>query len=691
MRLRRRLTVLLLASACAALPLGAMGSAAESATAATAPAAPAYDLDNGCYTLRVTSDGTSAGADNYVRKNLIGYGTRATAAAAEPIAFEATQLGRYRLYDRGGSVLYESIPGLVWSGSSYGARADWTITKDESGYRIRSTATQDVIGSVSGTLTKSNAHVALVPATGCFTPPSATTGRISAATAPAVNADGTLNGYIDAHAHPMASTGFGGKLFCGQPFAEGGIDVALAACPSHAVGAGALFEAIIAGTDPLAGDDGWPTFKDWPTPTSLLHQQAYYTGIERAWQGGLRVFNALLVGNRVICELYPERVTSCNEMEQLRAEAGRLHQMQDYIDAQSGGPGKGWFRLATTPAQVRAIAAQGKLAVTIGVESSELFDCRTSGDKPLCDTKAIDKGLDELTAMGVSGFYPVHKFDNAFGGTRFDSGTTGAAVNIGNLLSTGHWWTAESCTGPSDNEQPLTNDGIADLLKSVTGLPAGTVLPVYPTGKVCNTRRLTPLGTYLIQQMMKRGMIIHIDHMGVRTAADVLDLAEAAHYSGIVSVHSWSDRAVVARIAKLGGFVTGYAFSASDGSDGQPGFLAEWRANRTASGAGVLTSYGVGSDVDGLGDQPPARLSAVQKPLVYPFTAVNGATFGRQVYGQRTWDVNKDGVAQYGMYADWLTDVLDQAGSDRAELKREFMTGAEAYVRMWEAARAWNR
>ncbi|GAA2655497.1 hypothetical protein [Paractinoplanes durhamensis] len=651
----------------------------------------AVDLDGGCYQLRVTTTGTTAGSANYIQKASVGYGTRGTSDTAEPISFEATQLGRYRLYDTTGGILYLSTLSYVWAGTSYGDRADWTIALGPAGYRMRSTLTGQLIGSVSGQLTTSDASFTLVPAAGCYQPYEAGTGLVSAATAPAVNNDGTLNGFIDAHAHPVAKAGFGGELMCGDPFAEGGIQVALAGCPSHAAGAGALFEAVIGGTDLFGGDDGWPTFTDWPTTTSMLHEQSYYVGIQRAWQSGLRVFNTLLVANRVICELYPTRVTSCDEMEQIRAQAALLYEMQDYIDAQNGGPGKGWFRIATTPEQVRTIAAQGKLAVTIGVENSELFGCREINGVAQCDEADIDTGLDELQAIGVSGIYPVHKFDNAFGGTRFDSGTTGAAVNVGNLLSTGHWWTATSCDGPSDNEQPITSDAIAALLTSVTGLPPGTVVPVYPTGKICNTRGLTTLGAYLINRMMDRGMIIHIDHMGVKTAGAVLDMAEKAGYNGLAAVHSWSDRSMTARVAKDGGFVAGYAYSASDAGNDLPDFLSEWRANRAAADPSVLTTYGLGSDVNGLAEQPGARLDAGTKPLAYPFTAPNGAVFGKQVFGQRTWDLNTDGVAQYGLYADWITDVLRYAGSDGAELKREFMSGAEAYVRMWEKSIAWQR
>ncbi|WP_244940663.1 membrane dipeptidase [Actinoplanes teichomyceticus] len=419
----------------------------------------------------------------------------------------------------------------------------------------------------------------------------------------------------------------------------------------------------------------------------MLHEASYFRSLERAWQSGQRVLNVLLVANRVICGLTAQH-TSCDEMDQIRAQAAYLRGMQDYIDARSGGPGRGWFRLATTPAEVRAIAAQGKLAVTIGVENSEIFGCREIGDVPQCTTADIDAGLAELQGIGVSGLYPVHKFDNAFGGTRFDSGVNGAAVNAGNLLSTGHWWQATSCTGPSDNEQPLVSDDLAKLLELGVELPAGTILPVYPSGKICNVRGLTTLGRYLIQKMMDRGMIIHVDHMSVRTATAVLDMAERAGYAGVASVHTWSDRALVNRLLGVGGFVASYAFAATDDGTGTPTFLDEWRANRALANGGRITGYGVGSDVNGLGPQAEPRRSAGSSPLAYPFTALNGTTVAKQVWGTRTFDLNTDGVAQYGLYADWITDLVDQAGADRALLARQLMSGAEAYVAMWERARA---
>ena len=58
-------------------------------------------------------------------------------------------------------------------------------------------------------------------------------------------------------------------------------------------------------------------------------------------------------------------------------------------------------------------------------------------------------------------------------------------------------------------------------------------------------------------------------------------------------------------------------------------------------------------------------------------------TFDRQKTGERTFDYNKDGVAQYGLYADWFAD-LRRVGGDA--LVKDMWNGAEAYLEMWERA-----
>ena len=127
---------------------------------------------------------------------------------------------------------------------------------------------------------------------------------------------------------------------------------------------------------------GWPTFKDWPAPDSLTHEGTYYRWLERAWRGGQRLFVNLLVENNKLCQVYPLKRNSCDDMDSIRLQAKDMYQIQDYIDAQAGGPGKGFYRIVTDPFEARRVINAGKLAVVMGIETSVPFGCTIKLDRP---------------------------------------------------------------------------------------------------------------------------------------------------------------------------------------------------------------------------------------------------------------------------------------------------------------------
>ena len=69
--------------------------------------------------------------------------------------------------------------------------------------------------------------------------------------------------------------------------------------------------------------------------------------------------------------------------------------------------------------------------------------------------------------------------------------------------------------------------------------------------------------------------------------------------------------------------------------------------------------------------------------MTYPFTTLGGVKVDKQVSGQRVYDINKDGVAHYGLYPDWIQDLKMQAGDD---IVKDMSRGPEAYLQMWERA-----
>ena len=94
--------------------------------------------------------------------------------------------------------------------------------------------------------------------------------------------------------------------------------------------------------------------------------------------------------------------------------------------------------------------------------------------------------------------------------------------------------------------------------------------------------------------------------------------------------------------------------------------------------------------MNGLGAQGNPRGASVSNPVTYPFKGIEGATIRRQTAGLRTWDINTDGVAQYGLYPDWIQDLAKVAGAQSAadgrNITEDISRGPEAYLQMWERA-----
>lgn len=581
---------------------------------------------------------------------------------AAPLRFVATDLGQYLLVEPGGEVLAAGDRGVVRVEAPSTA-AEWVLLGPDGGAFTLRTAvggrTLEVRGDGSTRLGAGPATpLHLRPAQGCAIWPDVDTG----VTGPHLRGGSPIDevqGYVDAHVHLTAFEFLGGRVHCGRPWHPYGVAYALRDCPDHALAQGraALVENLTGSGDLLAAHDpvGWPTFRDWPAPRSLTHEQTYHRWVERAWRGGLRLLVNLATDNRVLCEVWPAKRNPCNEMASVRLQAQQLHQLERYVDAQHGGPGKGWLRIVGDPAEARRVMNEGRLAVVLGVEISEPFGCRAILDQSQCTEEQVEQGLDELVDLGVRHLFLVHKFDNAFGGVKGDRGTSGLLTNPGNVGSTGHLIDMRTCAPGAvpDNAQDL---------------------PIYGPPPHCNVRGATPLGLMAVDAVADRGLLLDVDHMSATTRDAVLDRLEARGYAGVVSSHGWADEPSLPRVLGLGGFVAGIAADSDD-------FVEYWRTVRQHVPEGRFFGFGYGADSNGLAGQGRARRGP--DPVRYPFTGLGGTTIDRQVTGERTFDVTVDGVAHYGLYPDWIEDMRLLAGD---AVVADLARGAEAYLRTWERA-----
>ncbi|MDQ3937010.1 MAG: dipeptidase, partial [Actinomycetota bacterium] len=525
-------------------------------------------------------------------------------------------------------------------------------------------------------LTAEGTRFTFAEATGCAEYPEA---DLNARGTPARGATpfGAVSGLLEGHMHWMTFEYFGGEFHCGRPWHPYGVPYALPDCSSVEGPQGTaapLQNSLNYGNPGQAHDtSGWPKLTEWGA-RNVTYEGTYWRWVQRAWLSGLRLMVMGINENRELCELQARRRNSCDEMDTVRLGIKDMRELQRYVDAQAGGPGKGFFQIVTSPNEARRVINQGKMAVVLEIEVSELFGCR-GWEQPTCDRAQVDRALDEFYRLGVRSSLLLNKFDNPLAGVRFDSGPFGAVINQGNRNSAGSYWSAETCRGPfRDNEifrpSPEASGAITSFLATL-GITAGTA-PTYPDPPHCNTRGLTDLGRYLEREMIERHMIINPDHMSQKAVDDTLTLAEAHRYSGVISPHGWMDPGNWPRIWKLGGL----AFPDSDDSDGFVDAYRKFRPRRTPFTIG----WGYGADLGGLAEQPAARADSIQ----YPFKSYDGkVTFDRQTSGERTFDYTREGVAHYGLYADWFEDLRKLGGPD---LTRDMAAGAEAYLQMWERA-----
>lgn len=651
--------------------------------------------------------------------------TEATAVNAAPFFLKPTALGKYMIYNRNDAMMQavgNSAGTPVSSSNAFSDSIEWAVQEDEkgrSGFSLTNSGNtmklallgfSNGLGTVESAGNSEETLFQFVKTTGCAEFPEIST-NTEGRTFAGAGLNRAVKGFADVHNHITATTFLGGAHH-GTPHHRFGVTQALGSCEANHGPMGRLdLVDNLFKFSPTASHEteGWPTFRSWPAANALTHEGLYYKWLERAWQAGLRIFVTNLVENETLCNLVKvskgRPLANCNEMESAVTQIEYVKQLESYIDAQEGGPGKGWFRIVTSPAEARQVINEGKLAVVLGIEISHLFNCGIKLGQNLCDEAEIDKQLDRLHALGVRQMFPIHEFDNAFGGNGiFD----GAVLNVGNFVDTGAFWQTYDCPGGDNNyadyilRQPgavmtslpgLGNDPLTQAL--IANNPG--VAPIYPTGenqRQCNRRGLTELGKYAFKRLMEKGIIIEVDHMELSIKGDLIDMADRQQPKyPLVSTHGAHGgitREQGRKILAAGGIIYPYQGNAQSWAEDLK-VIAPLKSQQ------FDFAMGFGADTNGLGAQAGPR-GADRPQISYPFTLFQGpdwagvfntnvspVKFEKQTSGERVFDANTEGQAHYGLKADWVEELRLEGGN---EALKALYNSAEVYIQMWERTTA---
>ena len=715
---------------------------------------PLEDLDvaawsNQCVSLRVDDDWLVADSGTHTW-------TRGAEGEAARFRLQAADLGVYLLYDADRRYLVAERDAVTREASlqsdmtrivngliddTYISGGEWALEPSRKGgprYQLRNRRNDRLLGDDGLVAEEDALAITLESAEGCATFPELSVDA-SGTIARTTFEDGTLYGIADAHSHLLSNFGFGGGgVFHGGTYHRLGVEHALPDCaPFHGEAGrrdffGYAFDASGNNTanlpsmlgDFVAGElrednhltAGYPEFPDWPDARRRsTHQAQYYRWLERAWMAGLRLVVQHATTNAVICNfmvgdgIQPGRY-DCDDMTSVDRIIDESWAMQHYIDAQHGGEGKGWFRVVSTPTEAREVIAAGKMAVVLGIETSDLFRCNLTprpGD-PTCDAAYVEGQLDEYYARGVRAVFPNHKYDNRF--TPGDG--SGDFIELGNFFNSGHW-TNKTQVCP-DEGMPRGFDGggvtfgglqqpreeyLSAPPNDFSGFPAApmdTALGYFfdllqPSldGRWCQNATITELGEALFDGLMARGMIIEIDHLPMWSYERAFEILEDHDYPA-AGTHgrNWNGR-----IYALGGVSSvglGRCQNTADPGSTIRGVIEE-AALIEQEGGYPGTPFGF--DLNGFAGAAGPRFAdgacptVQENPVTYPFSSYAGdVTFTQPWVGNRAVDFNQRGMVHIGLLPELIEDARHDVQAE-ADLEPLFRS-AEAWIRMWEKAEA---
>jgi microsomal dipeptidase-like Zn-dependent dipeptidase len=523
-----------------------------------------------------------------------------------------------------------------------------------------------------------------------------------------------LRGFVDLHTHPLSTLGFGGKLVyggidvgallpadpgCNQKVrassmqqalgrdnsTHGGVNIISNTCGDY-IRAAVIHQVQTSNGAADEPDDssGAPDFPNWPVWNDITHQKMWVDWIRRAYNGGLRVLVALAVNNKTLGDMtagpgdYPT--------DDLFSADHQITETKSFVSRHSD-----FMEIAESSADVQRIVQANKLAVVLGVEIDDIGNLNTLGRVPQAtDVVAV---IGHLYDEGVRYIFPIHLLDNVFGGTAVYQDI----MNYSNRREAGHWWNLVCSSDPSigyrfDSNSFsgfLSNAGV--ILKLGPGWDSTfSSVPAYPQCGQVNRLGLTDLGTTALKEMMKRGMLIDIDHMSQNSADAAVAIAQSVPLGAypLFSGHNFvrdpasrsnNERSLTpSQYRKIGGMHGMAGVGSSDAYTWVQKYLEAIQAMGTPTGSpgADVPAAAFGTDTQGLAmGMPPRRGSSVQYSSSFPMSSL----------GNKTWNYNTDGVAHYGMIVDFLADARTAPnGADLID--NNLMYGAQYFVDTWRRA-----
>ncbi len=318
-----------------------------------------------------------------------------------------------------------------------------------------------------------------------------------------------------------------------------------------------------------------------------------------------------------------------------------------------------FMEIAYSAADAERIIRSNRLAVILGMEVDKIGNFNKPGIKT--DERAVRKEIRRLHKKGIRYIFPIHLIDNAFGGAAVYE----TLFNMANRNQNGKLFSITHSNDPLVQYQAnfvsdvpgvdsFTLGGIYKTLEGIGMLPSPNPECIdlfkchglHPCVAACgsydkirnilkptsqfdrykkvpkghaNMKGLTPLGEVAINEMMKLGILIDVDHMSEKAMRSTFKIADgiSGDYPLIMghnrvrvrgdSKHPASERSapadLVRKIAEIGGMM-GEGTAGTNPVDFVQQFNRAWAELQKGGNHSGLSYLGIGTDVNGFEHLP---------------------------------------------------------------------------------------
>jgi microsomal dipeptidase-like Zn-dependent dipeptidase len=303
-----------------------------------------------------------------------------------------------------------------------------------------------------------------------------------------------------------------------------------------------------------------PDLVAWPYWWTRAHQQMYVEWIRRSYDGGLR----LMVASAGHAEMLAAFMRT-QRMLGFRSDYAAMYLFADHM-RRLADSNQDWMEIATSPRHAREIIRANKVAIVLGTEVEDIGD-KCAGDftslytedrynESVLDafdyyhdannfTARLDKNLvearscttkseweariDNLYSAGFRVLTPIHLTNNDLGGAAVYSDLFHPLQKF----TRGEWFSAEPSSqvsfflGSETKQYAWKRDALGPVNTSLFSDQLAPNPTVAGQGHI-NSVGLSDNGGFVLREMKKRGMVIDVAHMGLKTREKVLGLGTHA-------------------------------------------------------------------------------------------------------------------------------------------------------------------